>query len=146
MAQNEYLVNGADMTTVADAIREKGGTTAPLSFPEGMAAAVRGIQSGSGAAQTWYMNANLDSYAPEVTFTAVLTSNGKVGAGIKLVNQTGTEASLEYIGISDVGGVDLMGSGDFEWIDQAYRTVVFHLPPTGALLEWLKRNATPVSG
>ena len=43
MAQNEYLVDGADLTTVADAIREKGGTTAPLSFPDGMAAAVRGI-------------------------------------------------------------------------------------------------------
>lgn len=48
MAQNEYLVDGADMTTVADAIREKGGTTAPLSFPDGMAEAVRGIQSGGG--------------------------------------------------------------------------------------------------
>lgn len=46
MAQNEYLVDGADMTTVADAIREKGGTTAPLSFPAGMAKAVRGIPSG----------------------------------------------------------------------------------------------------
>lgn len=46
MAQNEYLVDGADMTTVADAIREKGGTTAPLSFPEGMANAVRDIPSG----------------------------------------------------------------------------------------------------
>lgn len=46
MAQNEYLVDGADMTAVADAIRERGGTTAPLSFPEGMAKAVRGIQSG----------------------------------------------------------------------------------------------------
>lgn len=42
----EYLVNGTDMTTVADAIREKGGTTAPLSFPAGMAAAVREIPSG----------------------------------------------------------------------------------------------------
>ena len=47
MAQNEYLVDGADMTTVADAIREKGGTTAPLSFPDGMASAVRDIPSGS---------------------------------------------------------------------------------------------------
>lgn len=47
MAQNEYLVDGADMTTVADAIREKGGTTAPLSFPAGMAEAVRNIQSGA---------------------------------------------------------------------------------------------------
>lgn len=42
----EYLVQGASLTTVADAIREKGGTTAPLSFPAGMAKAVRGIPSG----------------------------------------------------------------------------------------------------
>lgn len=46
MAQNEYLVDGADMTTVADAIRERGGTSAPLSFPGGMAEAVRSIPSG----------------------------------------------------------------------------------------------------
>lgn len=46
MEQNEYLVDGADMTTVADAIREKGGTTEPLSFPDGMASAVRDIPSG----------------------------------------------------------------------------------------------------
>ena len=42
----EFLVQGASLTTVADAIREKGGTTAPLSFPAGMAEAVRGIPSG----------------------------------------------------------------------------------------------------
>ena len=44
----EYLVQGASLTTVADAIRERGGTTAPLSFPEGMASAIRGIQNGGG--------------------------------------------------------------------------------------------------
>ena len=42
----EYLVQGESLTAVADAIREKGGTTAPLSFPAGMAEAVRGIPSG----------------------------------------------------------------------------------------------------
>lgn len=42
----EYLVQDTSLTTVADAIREKGGTTAPLSFPAGMAEAVRNIQSG----------------------------------------------------------------------------------------------------
>ena len=42
----EYLVQGESITEVADAIREKGGTTAPLSFPAGMANAVRGIPSG----------------------------------------------------------------------------------------------------
>lgn len=41
----EFLVQGASLTTVADAIREKGGTTAPLSFPDGMAKAVREIPS-----------------------------------------------------------------------------------------------------
>ena len=44
----EYLVQGESLTAVADAIREKGGTTAPLSFPAGMAEAVRNIQSGGG--------------------------------------------------------------------------------------------------
>lgn len=44
----EYLVQGESITTVADAIREKSGTTAPLSFPAGMEAAVRNIQSGGG--------------------------------------------------------------------------------------------------
>lgn len=42
----EYLVKDTSLTAVADAIREKGGTTAPLSFPAGMAEAVRGIPSG----------------------------------------------------------------------------------------------------
>ena len=44
----DYLVHDTSLTAVADAIREKGGTTAPLSFPAGMAEAVRNIQSGGG--------------------------------------------------------------------------------------------------
>jgi len=44
----EYLVQDKSLTAVADAIREKGGTTAPLSFPAGMASAIRGIQNGGG--------------------------------------------------------------------------------------------------
>lgn len=42
----EYLVQSESITAVADAIREKGGTTAPLSFPAGMTKAVRDIPSG----------------------------------------------------------------------------------------------------
>lgn len=45
----DYLVQGASLTAVADAIREKGGTSAPLSFPAGMVAAVRDIQGGGGS-------------------------------------------------------------------------------------------------
>lgn len=42
----EFLVQGESITAVADAIRETGGTSEPLSFPEGMASAVRNIPSG----------------------------------------------------------------------------------------------------
>lgn len=41
----EYLVNDTDMIKVADAIRAKGNTTDPLSFPDGMAQAVSDISS-----------------------------------------------------------------------------------------------------
>lgn len=44
----DYLVRDTSLTAVADAIRERGGTTAPLSFPDGMASAIRGIQNGGG--------------------------------------------------------------------------------------------------
>lgn len=63
----EYLVQGASLTAVADAIREKGGTTAPLSFPAGMAEAVRNIQSGGGDLLS------VDVYIADFTSNADLT-------------------------------------------------------------------------
>lgn len=63
----EYLVQGASLTTVADAIRERGGTTAPLSFPAGMAEAVRNIQSGGGDLSS------IDVYIADFTSNADLT-------------------------------------------------------------------------
>lgn len=63
----EYLVQGASLTTVADAIREKGGTSEPLSFPEGMAKAVRNIQSGGGDLSS------VDVYIADFTSSTDLT-------------------------------------------------------------------------
>lgn len=62
----EYLVQGASITAVADAIREKGGTSAPLSFPAGMAEAVRNIQSGGDLS-------SVDVYIADFTVPADLT-------------------------------------------------------------------------
>lgn len=42
----EYLTNDIELTSVADAIREKGGTSDPLTYPDGFASAVRAIQIG----------------------------------------------------------------------------------------------------
>lgn len=40
----EYLTNTADLTSVADAIRAKGGTSAQLAFPDGFVSAVQAIE------------------------------------------------------------------------------------------------------
>ena len=50
----EYLTNTTDLTKVASAIREKGGTSDPLVYPDGFASAVAGIKK---APTTPYMEA-----------------------------------------------------------------------------------------
>ena len=42
----EYLINATDLTKVASAIREKGGTSAPLVYPGGFVSAIQAIQTG----------------------------------------------------------------------------------------------------
>lgn len=44
----EYLTNTTDLTKVASAIREKGGTTDPLVYPDGFVTAIQAIQTGGG--------------------------------------------------------------------------------------------------
>lgn len=44
---NEYTVNAADLTAVADAIRAKTGTSEGLLFPDGFTAAIAGISTGA---------------------------------------------------------------------------------------------------
>lgn len=43
----EYLTNTTDLTKVAAAIREKGGTSAPLVYPDGFVTAIQAIQTGT---------------------------------------------------------------------------------------------------
>ena len=43
----EYLTNTTDLTKVASAIREKGGTTAQLVYPDGFVTAIQAIQAGT---------------------------------------------------------------------------------------------------
>ena len=43
----EYLTNTTDLTKVATAIREKGGTSDPLVYPDGFVTAIQAIQTGT---------------------------------------------------------------------------------------------------
>lgn len=48
----EYLTNTTDLTKVASAIREKGGTSDPLVYPDGFVTAIQSISSG--VSVQWY--------------------------------------------------------------------------------------------
>ena len=43
----EYLINATDLTKVASAIREKGGTSASLVYPTGFVSAIQAIRTGA---------------------------------------------------------------------------------------------------
>lgn len=44
----EYLTTDTELTSIADAIRTKGGTSAPLVYPTGFVSAIEAIPSGGG--------------------------------------------------------------------------------------------------
>ena len=50
----EYLTNTTDLTKVASAIREKGGTSDPLVYPDGFVTAIQAIQTGGSNIKDFY--------------------------------------------------------------------------------------------
>lgn len=68
----EYLTNTTDLTKVASAIREKGGTTDPLIYPDGFVTAIESIQAGGGA------NELLEWFGGSKYYTTTVTPTSNV--------------------------------------------------------------------
>ena len=51
----DYLVTDTELTSIADAIRTKGGTSAALTFPAGFVSAVNDIPAGGGGSSALYV-------------------------------------------------------------------------------------------
>lgn len=49
MPDNLYITTGSALTSIADAIRERGGTSAELEYPTGFVSAIAAIPGGSGS-------------------------------------------------------------------------------------------------
>ena len=85
----EYLTNTNDLTSVADAIREKGGTTELLTYPDEFVTAIQAIQTG-----------------PELQIIVTVTSGATV---------TATKGSLSVSGTSVDGTCTLTVPEAGEW-------------------------------
>ena len=61
----DYLVTDTELTSVADAIRTKGGTSAALSFPTDFVNAIDAIQTGGASRVRVNLGMVSDEYLPE---------------------------------------------------------------------------------
>ena len=83
----EYLTNTTDLTKVASAIREKGGTSDPLVYPDGFVTAIKAIQTGTNATITVTVESGATvTLKKGGTTIATKTSNG---TAVFTVTETG---------------------------------------------------------
>lgn len=104
----DYLTTDTDLTAVADAIREKGGTSAALEWPSGYVDAIDAIETGGGDAAgpfvksfgTQSFNANVYYSSYEYDFA---DSWSPITAGSTCYIRTGNDYYLENVTREDTG-------------------------------------------
>ena len=94
----------ADLTSVANAIRTKGGTSASLAFPSGFVSAVEAIPSGGGGSPTgsYTPTANTKTFTIDVGasfthFVIYATSNVyAAGSGVRTISLIAYDSSMAF--------------------------------------------------
>lgn len=120
----DFVVSDASLRSIADAIRERGGTSSPIIFSDGFASAIRGIPhdaiigSFTGTTSGVPMDIELD-YTGDGYPTAVLIypSEGAYNTSGTFCNMIKRYAIVYYAGMKSVfsvpPGYEGVGSGDF---------------------------------
>ena len=99
---------------------------------------VRVYNGNAGAGtETWVINS--DATGELVTTQISFTSNGQKYTSIGTIY---TGFVILCYDNNEVAGYDPGFGGVYEFDYEAYRTITFDTPPTGALLTWLQSNAT----
>lgn len=75
----EYLTNTTDLTKVASAIREKGGTSDPLVYPDGFVTAIQAIETGSGGGSDELVNSLVERTISGTYVNNTVTIIGRYG-------------------------------------------------------------------
>lgn len=107
----EYLTNDTDLKKVADAIRAKGGTSAPLAYPSGFVSAIQAIQTGIAPQLVVTVSAGATVTATNGSKTIRGTANS-TGVCTLTVPETGTWSVSATLGgqTSDTKTVSITGS------------------------------------
>lgn len=109
----EYLTNTTDLTAVANAIREKGGTSEQLACPDGFVAAIQAIQTGvplqiavttnAGATVTATKGSKTVSGTADASGHCTLTVDEAGTWTVTAATASTTKTSDVVVGISNVG-------------------------------------------
>lgn len=166
---SNYYVSDSDLTSVANAIRTKGGTSAPLAFPSGFVSAVQAIPQGGGSSDPVedndvmfydYDGTPLYSYSATdfLALSAMPDNPDRTAEGLTADGWTHTLAEaksyVQNYGILDVG--QLYHPTDNllhffievpECLDDADRVFGLTVAATGTdiYIDWGDGNTTPIS-
>ncbi len=107
---NEYAVNQADLSAVADAIRQKGGTSDALAFPGGFADAIAAIQAGAdGTGGGVEIGSNAFPGSISDMLNAIVSGNATVGSFQLAKILSNTEKELVFdTGLDSVSNLVLI--------------------------------------
>ena len=105
----DYKVVDAELTSIADAIRIKGGTSSQLTFPNGFITAVQNIPTGGGGS----MQTKTKAYTPSETAQSETVSPDSGYDGLSSVSVSVGAIDSNYVGtgISRRSSTDLTTSG-----------------------------------
>lgn len=92
----EYLTTDTDLASVANAIRTKGGTSDPLTFPAGFVSAIDAIPTGGGSAVSFSISATGDAVIYYVDDSGTPIESPFMSAG-GTVSDSGIENSLACV-------------------------------------------------
>lgn len=109
----EYLTNTADLTSVADAIRAKGGTSAQLVYPVGFVSAIQAIQTGAPMQIVVTTSAGATVTATKGSKTVSGTADAS-GSCTLTVGETGTWAVTATAGESSATADVIVGTNLLE--------------------------------
>ena len=112
----DYLTTDTELTTVADAIRTKGGTSAALEWPSGFAQAIADIPSGGGVETATVSLYSVGNFAPSHIYytdedmTVQHTTDGSVigtqmpiGSIVYCYGSSGPPASMDpNVGLTEL--------------------------------------------